>query len=383
MALESLPVAATAIPIGVAFGVVLERAGLGDPRVIAGQLTGHDFTVVRVMFGAIVTAMLGLAWGSAAGWIDPARIAIPPTDIGAQALGAVLFGGGFALAALCPGTACVAASSGRRDGLAAVAGMFMGTALTPAVWPAVGGVAAPVPREGARLPDDLGIPLGAVVLLVTVAGVVAAMIARRRESIPAAVPRWWRPRTVEAVALTLAVAFALTDAQPSVSPERLAAIAGEIRREADHVHALELAEWIREGRDGLRVIDVRDGVEAGTYRIPGARIVPLDSIPLLPVARGEDIVLYSDGGAHAAQAWVLLRARGVATARVLEDGLAGWEDEVLSPVPPTTPDDSAQTRFRRARALALWFGGRPRLMPVADTPAPARVAPRPRRRNTC
>lgn len=383
MTFDSLPVAVTAIPIGIAFGVVLERVGLGDPRVIARQLTGHDFTVVRVMFGAIVTAMLGVAWGGAAGWIDPAAIAIPPTDAGAQALGAVLFGGGFALAALCPGTACVAASSGRRDGMAAVAGMFAGTALTPAVWPAVGMAVAPLPREGARLPDDLGLPLGLIVLLVTTAGVAAAMIARRRESPDAVSPRWWRPTTVEAVALTLALAFAVSDARPSVSPQRLAAIAGEIRREADHVDALDLAEWIKEGRTGLRVIDVREGLDTATYRIPGARIVALDSVPHLEVGPGEEVVLYSDGGAHAAQAWVLLRARGVQRVRVLKDGLAAWEDEVLSPLPPASPDDTAQGRFRRARELSLWFGGRPRLMPVDGGAARAPAAARPRRRNTC
>lgn len=382
MSFETLPVAATAIPIGIAFGVVLERVGLGDPRVIAGQLRGRDFTVVRVMFGAIVTAMLGVAWGSAAGWIDPTAIATPPTDVGAQALGAVLFGGGFALAALCPGTACVAASSGRRDGLAAVMGMFAGTTLTPAVWPAVGVAVAPVPREGARLPDDLGVPLGLIVLLITAGGVVAAMIARWRE-LPRGTASPWRPTTIEAVALALACSFALADRRPSVSLERLAAIAGEIRHEADHVDALDLAEWIKAGRNGLRVIDVREGVDTGAYRIPGARIVGLDSIPHLRVARGEDVVLYSDGGTHAAQAWVLLRARGVTTARVLKDGLAAWEDEVLSPVRPSTPDDSAQRRFQRARELSLWFGGRPRLMPVGDTPPRGPSAPRQRRRNTC
>ena len=383
MSFDTLPAAVTAIPIGIAFGVVLERVGLGDPRVIARQLTGHDFTVVRVMFGAIVTAMLGVAWGSAAGWIDPAAIAIPPTDAGAQVLGAVLFGGGFALAALCPGTACVAASSGRRDGLAAVVGMFAGTALTPAVWPAVGVVALPTPREGARLPDDLGLPLGLIVLLITAGGVCAAMIARRRESAHVAGTRWWRPTTVEAVALTLALAFAVSDARPTVSPQRLAAIAGEIRREADHVDALELAEWIKSARSGLRVIDVRDGLDTGTYRIPGARVVGLDSIPYLPVGPREQVVLYSDGGAHAAQAWVLLRARGITNARVLRDGLAAWEDDVLSPIPPLTPDDSGQRRFQRARELSLWFGGRPRLMPAGDAPARAPAAPRPRRRNSC
>ena len=53
--------AATAIPLGIAFGFLLERAGLGDPRVIAGQLRS------RVGFGrqagatsAVVAAIAAL-----------------------------------------------------------------------------------------------------------------------------------------------------------------------------------------------------------------------------------------------------------------------------------------------------------------------------------
>ncbi|MFN8580200.1 MAG: hypothetical protein U0163_04380 [Gemmatimonadaceae bacterium] len=69
--------AATALPIGIAFGFLLERAGLGDAKVISGQLVGHDFTVARVMFGAIVTAMLGVVWASALGWVNPDAIPCP------------------------------------------------------------------------------------------------------------------------------------------------------------------------------------------------------------------------------------------------------------------------------------------------------------------
>lgn len=117
IALDALPVAATAIPVGIAFGFILERAGLGGPSVIRGQLLARDFTVIRVMFGAIVTAMLGVLWLAASGVIDAGAIAVPPTDVAGQALGAAIFGGGFALAALCPGTACVAAATGKRDGV--------------------------------------------------------------------------------------------------------------------------------------------------------------------------------------------------------------------------------------------------------------------------
>ena len=50
-------VLASALGIGAAFGWTLERAGLGNARKLAGQFYGTDFTVVKVMFSAIVTAM--------------------------------------------------------------------------------------------------------------------------------------------------------------------------------------------------------------------------------------------------------------------------------------------------------------------------------------
>jgi uncharacterized membrane protein YedE/YeeE/rhodanese-related sulfurtransferase len=376
---DSIHPAVTAIPIGIAFGVILERAGLGDPRVIAGQLLGRDFTVVRVMFGAIVTAMLGLVWAASAGWIDASSIAMPPTDLPAQALGAVIFGGGFALAALCPGTACVAAASGRRDGLAAVGGMFVGTALTPVAWPVVRGAVSEVPREGATLVSDSGLPLGIIVVLLTMAAVLAMIVGRLMEN-RALARSSWRPTTPESVALALAASFAITDGRGSLPAPRTDAIAAEIEREADHIDALELAALIKSRAPGVRILDLRDGLDTSTYMIPGAAAVSMSDLDSVEVRPGERLVLYSDGGAHAAQAWVLLRVRGIRDALVLKDGMAAWEDEVLAPLFPSVPDDSAKARFQLAKELSLWFGGFPRLVP--DDSAPV-ATPRARRRRTC
>ena len=378
ISLNDLHPAVTAIPVGIAFGVILERAGLGDPRVIAGQLLGRDFTVVRVMFGAIVTAMLGVVWAGSTGWIDASSIAMPPTDLPAQALGAVIFGGGFALAALCPGTACVAAASGRRDGLAAVGGMFVGTALTPVAWPVVRGVVADAPREGATLAADTGVPVGVVVVLLTAAAVLAMITGRLMER--RATTTAWRPTTLESVALALAATFALADGRGALPRSRADAIAAEIESEHDHIDALDLAALIKSGAPGLRILDLREHLDTSTYMIPGAVAVPLQDVDTVRVRPDEQLVLYSDGGAHAAQAWVLLRVRGIRNARVLKDGMAAWEDEVLSPLLPSVPDDSAKARFQQARELSLWFGGFPRLVPDASTNT---SAPRARRRRTC
>ena len=45
---------ALGVLIGVAFGFVLERAGFGNARTLAGQWYGYNFAVLRVMFTAIV-----------------------------------------------------------------------------------------------------------------------------------------------------------------------------------------------------------------------------------------------------------------------------------------------------------------------------------------
>ena len=47
-----------------------------------------------------------------------------------QLIGGVVFGAGFVVAGLCPGTSCVAAATGRVDGLFVVLGMFSGVLVT-------------------------------------------------------------------------------------------------------------------------------------------------------------------------------------------------------------------------------------------------------------
>src|SRR5204862_7763701 len=127
MALTDLLVA---VAIGFAFGVALERAGLGSARKLTGQFFLRDFTVFKVMFTAIVTAALGLFWLGRFGIIDWSRLYVPETFLLPQVTGGLIFGAGFALAGLCPGTSCVAAARGRGDGAAGGGGLFAGVAVT-------------------------------------------------------------------------------------------------------------------------------------------------------------------------------------------------------------------------------------------------------------
>ena len=369
-----------AIPVGIAFGATLERVGLGSARTIADQLSARDFTVLKVMFSAIVTAMLGIFWASRLGWLDLSRVAMPTTDVVPQLVGAVLFGAGFALASLCPGTACVSAATGTRDGLVTIGGLFAGTLVTSLLWTQLGTLAERAPAENATLATDLGLPPGLVVAIITLVALMVIPLsdriaARRRSERPAAARAPLRLSPLAAIALALGTLAAASGKAPTgtVAQRTLA----EADAAADHVDAVVLAQWIRDRKPRLRIIDLRTGLAADDYRIPGAVDVPLERIPQLDAHAGETVVLYADGSGQAAQAWTLLRARGV-NAVVLRDGMAAWEDNILAPRIPDPADTAAVRRFDQIKDLSAWFGGRP-----SHEPAAAIANQAPRRRKTC
>jgi rhodanese-related sulfurtransferase len=138
-------------------------------------------------------------------------------------------------------------------------------------------------------------------------------------------------------------------------------LAVQIEHEDDHVTALELAQWIRDRKQGLRVFDIRTDSEFTAYHIPSAERMPLTQLATLAPADHETLVLYSGGGAHAAQGWVLLRTNGHRSVYFLRGGLLEWMDDVMSPVLPT---DSSRARVA---ALSRYFGGVPR---VGGVPTP-------------
>lgn len=156
-----------------------------------------------------------------------------------------------------------------------------------------------------------------------------------------------------------------------------------IDKEGDHVTASELAGWIVAGRSDYRLIDLRGEKEYGGYHIPTAENVTVSALPDAALLANERIVLYSEGGIHASQAWLLLRAKGFRNAYTLKGGLDQWKEEVLFPVLADTATPQERARFERAAAMAKFFGGSPQTggattavaktpeMPKVEAPAPA------------
>lgn len=171
----------TALVIGIAFGVALEQAGLGSARKLAGLFYLADFTVFKVMFSAIVTAMLGVFWLDRIGFLDAGRLYVPETYLLPQLVGGVVFGTGFVLAGLCPGTSCVAAASGRMDGLSVVGGMFAGVLLTGIFFARLQHFYESTARGTLTLPAIAHLPAGVVIFAIVAVALAAFRLIDRFE----------------------------------------------------------------------------------------------------------------------------------------------------------------------------------------------------------
>jgi uncharacterized protein len=170
-----------ALVIGIAFGWFLERSGMGSARKLAGQFYLTDLTVFKVMFTAILTAMLGVFWLGWLGVLDVSRVYVPETWILPQLVGGVVFGAGFAMAGLCPGTSCVSAATGRIDGFVVVIGMFAGVLGTGLLFARLASFYASTSRGTFTLPSLLNVNEGVVVFAIVVIALAGFKVAERLE----------------------------------------------------------------------------------------------------------------------------------------------------------------------------------------------------------
>ena len=157
-------------------------------------------------------------------------------------------------------------------------------------------------------------------------------------------------------------------------------LARAVEHEEDHVSALQLAQWIRDRRPGVRVIDVRSDSEYIVYHIPSAEWIPLTKLRTTRFDTEETIVLYSEGGVHAAQGWFFLRASGLRHVYFLQGGLEEWDDDVLRPHLAADATPAQRAAFDAATPLSHYFGGMPTVN-AADRPDKGN--PRARRRRWC
>ena len=155
-----------AFVIGIGFGFFLERAGFNSARKLAAQFYFTDLTVFKVMFTAIVTAMLGVFWLSRLGVMDLSLVYLTPTFLLPQLVGGFVLGIGFVVGGYCPGTACVGAATGRIDAMVLFLGIFAGIFGYSELYPRISAFHNATNFGTQTLPKVTGLPYGLLVFAV-------------------------------------------------------------------------------------------------------------------------------------------------------------------------------------------------------------------------
>ncbi len=176
-----------AFVIGIGFGFFLERAGFGSAKKLVSQFYLNDMAVFKVMFTAIVTAMLGVTYLSWIGVLDLSLVYLTPTYVLPQLAGGLVLGFGFVIGGYCPGTSVAAAATGRIDALVYVGGMVFGTFLFAEIYPLVARFHESTDLGAVTIPQYFNLPYGLVVFAVVVmaigafsgAGVIERLVAAR------------------------------------------------------------------------------------------------------------------------------------------------------------------------------------------------------------
>ncbi len=388
-----------ALLIGAVFGLILEQAGFASSRRLTGVFYLRDMTVVKVMFMAVVTTLIGYQYVVAAGWLAPSDIYILETWWGAQIAGGLLFGVGFVMGGFCPGTALAGLASLKGDAAVFLVGTILGSVLFNEAFPVVrplyeGFHAGPVSLAGV-----LGLSMRAWALLFTLAAVavfaVSTVVERRAGFLPAPAPESGLRNRRLALLLVLA-ALGIFLLPGGVSPPLAAATSGKgseagpapeagqqalvaaVASGGDHIDPDDLADWLMKGGAGLRLIDLRSPVDFESFHIRGAWNIPLESLTGDAAQFPKDtwLVLYSNGTTHAAQAWLLLRQAGYGQVRVLTDGIVGFWRDCLTPPSLMPESDEAAARaagpaFRSRRSFFLDNARQPLPPPAAPAPVAA------------
>src|SRR6266542_85821 len=333
--------------VGFAFGFTLEMSGFGDSRKLAAQFYFTELTVLKVMFTAIVTAMVLLFGAVGLGILDFSQVWVNTTYIWSGVIGGLIMGVGFIVGGFCPTTSLASASTGKIDGILFMIGGFVGAFLFGETEPLFTNWYNNAGYFGRLTLDQVfGIPIGAVVVLVILMALFMFWGAEQLERIFGKKDLSKEPKlrvAGAAVLVALAVGviiigtpslsekYARVTFTHEVNGQQVTVPASEVlaKREVQIVPA-ELFKSIYNQKLNLIMLDVRPESDYNLYHINGALNVPLNKLPRIipdlltePPANSVFVLMGNDETA-ATEAWKRLVASSVKNVYILEGGINNW-----------------------------------------------------------
>jgi rhodanese-related sulfurtransferase len=342
--------------IGFAFGYALEMSGFGNSKKLAAQFYFKDLTVLKVMFTAIVVAMVLLFGSVGLGILDFGQVWVNPTYLASGVVGGLIMGVGFIVGGFCPGTSVAATATGKIDGMFYLLGGFFGAFLFGETekyftnWYNNAGYYGRL-----TLDQVFNLPVGVVVVLVVLMALFMFWGAEQLERIIGKKDLSREPKLRVAGAgvlfvLALAVVFIGT---PSLDEkysrltftrtETLPVENGDpivntylysgdemLARRLVQITPAEVFKTVYNQNVNLILLDVRPEADFNLYHLDGAINIPLEKLPgIIPDLLAEPpansvFVLMSNDELAATEAWKQLVASAVPNVYILEGGVNNW-----------------------------------------------------------
>lgn len=316
------------------FGASLEMVGFGYATKLTAQFYLKDMTVFKVMFTAVLVAMVLVYGAVGLGLLDYDRLFIPSTYLLPGTIGGLLVGVGFIIGGFCPGTSVASLATLKKDAIFFLLGILGGTVLFGETSRYYDHFYESTYMGRYTLPDMLGLPMGVTVFIVVILGVLALWGAEQLEAVMRKksglevnkVHRWAAIGTGALLASRLAV---MLIGQPSAS-DRWQRMAPEKQAILDNrevqIHPAELRDVYYNSRVNLVMLDVRGEADYNLFHINGAQLVPLDELEdkaaeLKTAPAATVTVVMSNHETLATEGWKTLTAEGVVNAYILDGGL--------------------------------------------------------------
>lgn len=333
--------------IGFAFGFTLEMSGFGNSEKLAAQFYFKDLTVLKVMFTAIVVAMLGIFTMVGFGVLNFNLVWVNLTYLSSGLLGGVIMGVGFVVGGFCPGTSVASAATGKIDGMIFLLGGFFGAFLFGETeqyftnWYNNSGFYGRV-----TLMDAFGLSTGWVVLLVVLMALFMFWGGEHLERIFAKKDLSKEPklRFVGAGVLVLMAVVVIFLGSPSneekytkvsinrtIEEESFSFNADQVlENQYAQISPAELFRTMNDDKVVLTVIDVREEADFNLFHIKNAVNIPFADIDghlksLLSRTDPNVVnVLVSNDEELSTKAWKYLIAESVPNLYILQGGVNNW-----------------------------------------------------------
>jgi rhodanese-related sulfurtransferase len=320
--------------IGIGFGYALEISGFGNSRKLAAQFYFKEMTVLKVMFSAIVVAMVLVFLASGLGLLDYNLVWVNPTYLWPGIIGGLIMGVGFIIGGFCPGTSLVALATFKSDGLFFAGGVLFGIFLFGETVQNFDIFFFSSYLGRLTLPDWLGISTGWVVLIIVLMALFMFWGSEQLERIfggmdPKKAPK---SRYIGAGVLVLVAIVVILIGQPTTE-DRWTRIAPEkqslLVTRSVQIHPGELLTTIHDHKLNLVMLDIRDEVDFNLFHIADARKVSIEDLhaltPELHLEPANTVfVVMSNDETAATEAWKILQAESVPNVYILEGGINNW-----------------------------------------------------------